>query len=120
MEEWVYKWREDVLEIGEIICLLVEEIKKLFLVLLDEYSFVYISGVVWVNGRLLCNVLISVVKKYGVIFIKGDVILVCEGNYIMGVIVNDEIILVEKVIVIVGVWVNEILKLLGINFLVIF
>ncbi|TKI78827.1 FAD-dependent oxidoreductase, partial [Bacillus cereus] len=71
-------------------------------------------------GRLLRNALISAAKKHGATFIKGDAILVREGNHITGVTVNDETILAEKVIVTAGAWANEILKPLGINFLVTF
>ena len=71
------------------------------------------------NGRLLRNALISAAKTW-CNFIKGDAILVREGNHITGVTVNDETILAEKVIVTAGAWANEILTPLGINFLVTF
>ncbi len=120
MEERAYKRREDAPEIGEITRLSAEETKKLFPALSDEYSSVHISGAARVNGRLLRNALISAAKKHGATFIKGDAILVREGNHITGVTVNDETILAEKVIVTAGAWANEILKPLGINFLVTF
>ncbi|BCC99654.1 D-amino acid dehydrogenase small subunit [Bacillus cereus] len=120
MEERAYKRREDTPEIGEITRLSAEETKKLFPALSDEYSSVHISGAARVNGRLLRNALISAAKKHGATFIKGDAILVREGNHITGVTVNDETILAEKVIVTAGAWANEILKPLGINFLVTF
>ncbi|BAR84108.1 d-amino acid dehydrogenase small subunit [Bacillus thuringiensis serovar tolworthi] len=120
MEERAYKRREDAPEIGEITRLSAEETKKLFPALSDEYSSVHISGAARVNGRLLRNALISAAKKHGATFIKGDAILVREGNHITGVTVNDETILAEKVIVTAGAWANEILNPLGINFLVTF
>ncbi|EEM83478.1 Uncharacterized oxidoreductase yurR [Bacillus thuringiensis serovar huazhongensis BGSC 4BD1] len=120
MEVRAYKRREDAPEIGEITRLSAEETKKLFPALSDEYSSVHISGAARVNGRLLRNALISAAKKHGATFIKGDAILVREGNHITGVTVNDETILAEKVIVTAGAWANEILNPLGINFLVTF
>ncbi|EEM53218.1 oxidoreductase [Bacillus thuringiensis serovar aizawai str. Leapi01] len=120
MEERAYKRREDAPEIGEITRLSAEETKKLFPALSDEYSSVHISGAARVNGRLLRNALISAAKKHGATFIKGDAILVREGNHVTGVTVNDETILAEKVIVTAGAWANEILNPLGINFLVTF
>ncbi|MEC3035051.1 FAD-dependent oxidoreductase, partial [Bacillus thuringiensis] len=89
MEERAYKRREDAPEIGEITRLSAEETKKLFPALSDEYSSVHISGAARVNGRLLRNALISAAKKHGATFIKGDAILVREGNHITGVTVND-------------------------------
>ncbi|MCV5403990.1 FAD-binding oxidoreductase, partial [Escherichia coli] len=83
--------------IGEITRLSAEETKKLFPALSEEYSSVHISGAARVNGRLLRNALISAAKKHGATFIKGDAVLVHEGNHIMGVKVNDETILAEKV-----------------------
>ncbi|BCC12214.1 D-amino acid dehydrogenase small subunit [Bacillus cereus] len=120
MEERAYKRREDAPEIGEITRLSAEETKKLFPALSEEYSCVHISGAARVNGRLLRNALISAAKKHGATFIKGDAVLVREGNHITGVKVNDETILAEKVIVTAGAWANEILNPLGINFLVTF
>ncbi|WIG44334.1 NAD(P)/FAD-dependent oxidoreductase [Bacillus toyonensis] len=120
MEERAYKRREDAPEIGEITRLSAEETKKLFPALSEEYSSVHISGAARVNGRLLRNALISAAKKHGATFIKGDAVLVREGNHITGVKVNDETILAEKVIVTAGAWANEILNPLGINFLVTF
>ncbi|WP_242288792.1 FAD-binding oxidoreductase [Bacillus cereus group sp. BfR-BA-01319] len=107
-------------EIGEITRLSAEETKKLFPALSEEYSSVHISGAARVNGRSLRNALISAAKKHGATFIKGDAILVREGNRITGVTVNDETIVAEKVIVTAGAWANEILNPLGINFLVTF
>lgn len=120
MEERAYKRREDAPEIGEITRLSAEETKKLFPALSEEYSSVHISGAARVNGRLLRNALISAAKKHGATFLKGDAVLVREGNHITGVKVNDETILAEKVIVTAGAWANEILNPLGINFLVTF
>lgn len=120
MEERAYKRREDAPEIGEITRLSAAETKKLFPALSEEYSSVHISGAARVNGRLLRNALISAAKKHGATFLKGDAVLVREGNHITGVKVNDETILAEKVIVTAGAWANEILNPLGINFLVTF
>ena len=119
MEERAYKRREDAPEIGEITRLSAEETKN--------YSQHYQTNIVLfilvvfarVNGRLLRNALISC-EKHGATLIKGDAILVREGNHITGVTVNDETILAEKVIVTAGAWANEILNPLGINFLVTF
>ncbi|MED2793398.1 FAD-dependent oxidoreductase [Bacillus wiedmannii] len=120
MEERAYKRREDAPEIGEITRLSAEETKKLFPALSEEYSSVHISGAARVNGRSLRNALISAAKKHGATFIKGDAVLVREGNHITGVNVNDETMVAEKVIVTAGAWANEILNPLGINFLVTF
>ena len=91
--------------------------KSLFPALSEEYSSVHINGAARVNGRSLRNALISAAKEHGATFIKGDAVLVREGNRITGVTVNDEKIVAEKVIVTAGAWANEILNPLGINFL---
>lgn len=85
MEERVYKRREDVFEIGGIIRLILVEMKVLFFVLLEEYGVVYISGVVWVNGRVFCKVLLNVVIKYGVVVYYEEVLILIEDGVVIGV-----------------------------------
>ena len=110
--EWkseAYKRREDAPEMVKSLAYQLKK-QKLFPALSDEYSSVHISGAARVNGRLLRNALISAAKNMCATLIKGDAILVREGNHITGVTVNDETILAEKVIVTAGAWANEILN----------
>lgn len=120
MEERAYKRREDAPEIGEITRLSKEETKRLFPPLSEEYSAVHISGAARVNGRALRQALINAGKKHGVTFIQGDAALIHEESKIKGVTVNGETMLADQVIITAGAWANEILKPLGVNFLVTF
>ncbi|PGE97665.1 FAD-dependent oxidoreductase [Bacillus pseudomycoides] len=120
MEERAYKRREDAPEIGEITRLSPEETKKLFPPLSEEYGAVHISGAARVNGRALRQSLVNAAKKHGATFIKGDAVLIHENKYVKGVHVNGETVTADQVIVTAGAWANELLKPLGVNFLVTF
>ncbi|WP_026590889.1 NAD(P)/FAD-dependent oxidoreductase [Bacillus sp. UNC437CL72CviS29] len=120
MEERAYKRREGAPEIGEITRLSPEETKKLFPPLSEEYGSVHISGAARVNGRALRQSLVNAAKKHGATFIKGDAVLIHENNYVKGIYVNGETLTADQVIVTAGAWANELLKPLGINFLVTF
>ncbi|WP_243522276.1 FAD-binding oxidoreductase [Bacillus pseudomycoides] len=120
MEERAYKRREDAPEIGEITRLSPEETKNLFPPLSEEYGAVHISGAARVNGRALRQSLVNAAKKHGATFIKGDAVLIHENNHVTGIHVNGEILTGDQVIITAGAWANELLKPLGVNFLVTF
>ncbi|MFT4415493.1 NAD(P)/FAD-dependent oxidoreductase [Fredinandcohnia humi] len=120
MEERACNRRENAPEIGEITRLTVNETQNQFPPLLERYSSVKISGAARVNGRALRNALIQAAKKHGAVFRTGSASLVTNDKNIVGVKVNEEVINANRVIVTAGVWANDILKPLGINFLVSF
>ncbi|MBM7587908.1 D-amino-acid dehydrogenase [Bacillus pakistanensis] len=118
MMERALKRREDAPEIGEITRLSVEETKLLFPPLSAEYSSVYVSGAARVNGRALRQSLVHAAKKNGAAFLQGDAKLLYEGNLLTGIKIGEEELLADGVIVTAGVWSKELLKPLGIDFLV--
>jgi D-amino-acid dehydrogenase len=118
MVERALKRREDAPEIGEITRLSAEKTKLLFPPLSAEYSSVYVSGAARVNGSALRQSLVHAAKKNGTAFLQGDAKLLSEGNQLNGIKIGEEELLADGVIVTAGVWSKELLKPLGIDFLV--
>jgi D-amino-acid dehydrogenase len=110
--------REDAPEIGEISILTPTETKRMFPPLGEEYGSVYVSGGARVNGRSLRNALINAAIKNDAIYLKGNAILVHKNDQITGIQLNDQTVEADLVIVTGGVWANELLHPLGLNFLV--
>ncbi|CAM4288319.1 oxidoreductase [Bacillus manliponensis] len=120
MEERAYKRREDAPEIGEITRLSQEETKRIFPMLSEEYASVHISGAARVNGRALRQALVSAAKKHGAVVRTGDAALIHKDNKVTGITIDGETLFADETIVTTGAWGNELLKPLGINFLVTF
>lgn len=120
MEERAYKRREDAPEIGEITRLSQEETKRIFPMLSEEYASVHISGAARVNGRALRQALLSAAKKHGAVVRTGDAALIHKDNKVTGITIDGETLFADETIVTTGAWGNELLKPLGINFLVTF
>ncbi|WP_129726289.1 NAD(P)/FAD-dependent oxidoreductase [Ectobacillus funiculus] len=118
MEERVHKRRQDSPEIGEVNRLSTTETKALFPLLAEQYSSVYISGAARVNGRALRESLLNAARKHGASILYGSAKLVHKNNRVIGVQVEDRIVLGDQVIVTAGAWANELLQPLGIHFLV--
>ncbi|WP_077618036.1 NAD(P)/FAD-dependent oxidoreductase [Bacillus sinesaloumensis] len=115
MEERAHNRREDAPEIGEITRLNAEKTVELFPPLTNDLSSVHISGAARVNGRELRNALIRSAKHYGAVERKGSAFIVNEGNRIRVKIDNEEIE-AGKIMITAGVWANELLRPLGIDF----
>ncbi len=118
MAERARKRREDAPEIGEIAILSPSETKQLFPPLSEVYGSVYVSGGARVNGRALRESLIRTSIKHGVTFMKGGASLVMEGNKVIGLNLDDSIIMGDQIIVTGGAWSKELLQPLGVEFLV--
>ncbi|MFC0272930.1 NAD(P)/FAD-dependent oxidoreductase [Metabacillus herbersteinensis] len=118
MAERARKRREDAPEIGDITILSPSETKKLFPPLSEEYGSVHVSGGARVNGRALRNALVRSAIKKGAIFLQGDAQLVHKGNRVIGIQLKNETLIADQVIVTGGVWTKDLLKPLGVNFLV--
>jgi D-amino-acid dehydrogenase len=118
MIERAEKRREEAPEIGEIRRLSPEETMAMFPPLSEEYSAVYISGGARVNGRALRDSLVNAASKRGVELVTGNAKLTFENNRITGITINDKVISADKVVITGGAWANELIKPLGIEFLV--
>ncbi|WP_017727801.1 FAD-dependent oxidoreductase [Halalkalibacterium ligniniphilum] len=118
MEERVQKRKEDAPEIGEVSRLSAFETKKLFPLLSDDFYSIHVSGAARVNGRALRDALISGAKKHGANFLHASAELAFEDNHVNGVKVEGSTLYANQVIIASGAWSKEILKPLGIDFLV--
>jgi D-amino-acid dehydrogenase len=118
MEERAHTRRKDAPEIGEITRLSSAETTELFPLLSEDFSAVHVSGAARVNGRELRNALIRAAKHYGAIERNGSASLVKKDKHVTGVKIENEIIEADNIIVTAGVWANDLLQPLGIDFLV--
>lgn len=116
MQKRAVKRREDAPEIGEITLLDHEQAKSLFPPLEAGYQAVHVSGAARVDGRKLCESLISGAEKHGAQVINGDASILHQGKTITGVLVDGEKIHADMVIATNGVWMNHLLHPLGIDF----
>ncbi len=116
MQERAIKRREDAPEIGEIKLLNEQETKDMFPPLADGFRAVHISGAARVDGRALRNAMQRASIKNGATFIKGDAHLVHNKTKVTGVTINKQTIYADMVIVTTGVWANETIKQLGLEF----
>jgi D-amino-acid dehydrogenase len=118
MAERARKRREEAPEIGDIRILTPAETKQLFPPLSEEFGSVHVSGGARVNGRALRESLIRSSIKHGVTFLRGDASIVREETRVMGIKVGSETIFADLVIVTAGAWSKELLRPLGVQFLV--
>lgn len=118
MEQRAYKRRENAPEIGDIKLLNKIETKEAFPLLADDYQSIHVSGAARVNGRLLRQALLRGAKKHGADIRDGDAQVVFETNQVQGVRIKDETLYADTVIATNGIWMNELLKPLDIQFAV--
>nr|WP_226537057.1 FAD-dependent oxidoreductase [Fictibacillus halophilus] len=116
MAERAIKRREDAPEIGEVTVLSPAETQRLFPPIAEEYGSVFVSGGARVNGRSLRNALVSAAVKNGASLLKGEASIIHKNNRAIGIKVEEKTFLADKVIVTAGVWSQELLKPLGVNF----
>ncbi|MET3699686.1 D-amino acid dehydrogenase small subunit [Bacillus oleivorans] len=118
LAERAIKRRQDTPEIGDIQILSPEETKSYFPLLSDEFGAVFVSGAARVNGRALRNALIQSAVQLGAKLLKDDARLDFQGSRVTGVKLKDKKVNADCVIVTAGVWAKDLLKPLGIEFLV--
>lgn len=118
MAERARKRREEATEIGDITILSPAETIQLFPPLSERFGSVHVSGGARVNGRALRESLIRSSIKHGVTFLRGDASIVRDETRVIGVNLESETILADLVIVTAGAWSNELLRPLGVQFLV--
>ncbi|MEC1259713.1 FAD-binding oxidoreductase [Bacillus swezeyi] len=118
MEERAHMRRKDAPEIGEIARLSPAATKRLFPPLADGYGSVHISGAARVNGKALRRSLVNAAQKHGAAVLKGNASLLYEDHRVTGVRADDRTIHADQVLITAGAWASELLKPLGLNFLV--
>jgi D-amino-acid dehydrogenase len=120
MEERAHQRLADTPEIGEITRLSPSETKRLFPPLSEQFGSVHISGAARVNGRALRQSLVNAASKHGAVILQGDATLLFKDNQVIGIQVEGQTLRSNQVIVTVGAWAKELLKPLGVQFLVTF
>ncbi|WP_430788085.1 NAD(P)/FAD-dependent oxidoreductase [Virgibacillus flavescens] len=116
MKKRALKRRVDAPEIGDVTLLNHDQAKELFPLLEADFQAVHVSGAARVDGRKLCKSLINGAQKHGAKLISGHAAILHEEKKITGVQVNKEKIYADSVIATNGVWMNQLLQSLGIDF----
>ncbi|WP_338373157.1 FAD-dependent oxidoreductase, partial [Enterococcus faecium] len=94
------------------------ETKRLFPPLSEDYGSVHVSGGARVNGRALRSSLINAAIKNGVVFHRGEASIVCENKRAVGIKLQDRLLSGEAILDTAGAWSRELLKPIGVEFLV--
>ncbi|MFC0558403.1 NAD(P)/FAD-dependent oxidoreductase [Halalkalibacter alkalisediminis] len=116
MEERVRKRFTEAPEIGEVTRLSPSETKALFPLLSIEFGSIHVSGAARVNGKALCEALISAAQKNGATYIRADAQLAFDGNQVTGIQYEGNTLSANQVLVTAGAWAKELLLPLGIHF----
>ncbi|WP_226671214.1 NAD(P)/FAD-dependent oxidoreductase [Metabacillus litoralis] len=117
MAERAMKRREDAPEIGEVKILSPEETQKLFPLIAEEYSSVYVSGGARVDGKAVRDALVKAAIKNGATFIEDDAVsLLAEDSQIKGVKIREQELTADKVIITGGAWSHQLVEALGMTF----
>lgn len=115
--ERALKRRVDAPEIGQITKLSTAETKKIFPPLAEDFAAIHVSGAARVNGQKIRDALLNGARKHGAKFIEGDANL-RETSQGVVVEIGEKLIHPGKIIITAGIWANEVLRPLNIEFLV--
>lgn len=115
MEQKAYERRVDAPEMGDIKRLSPDETKALFPYATEEYGSLWVSGAARVDGRAIRDALISAAVKLGAKYMTGDAKLLIENSQVVGVDINGEHLLADRVISTGGAWAAELFKPLGLD-----
>lgn len=117
MKERTLKRKLEAPEIGDVNILTSSEATSLFPLLASGYGALHISGAARVNGWALRNALIEASKQIGATFIQSSCTLIKEKDRIKGVKLSDNTtIYADEIVIAAGVWANELLEPLQLNF----
>lgn len=97
-------------EIGELKLLSAEETRKLFPLVSEDYSSLYVEGAARVDGRAMRDALISGAQKLGANVVYGNATL-SEGT----LLVDGEPVEANRIILTTGAWGNELPQTLDID-----
>ncbi|MFD1929234.1 NAD(P)/FAD-dependent oxidoreductase [Sporosarcina siberiensis] len=101
--------------VGKVSRLSPVEAKRLFPPLKDSLSAVHVSGAARVDGRLLIDALKRASIKHGASFVSGEAELLKVDEQIIGVHINGETIISDKIIVAGGAWTPKLFAEFGIE-----
>lgn len=115
MEQKAYERRLDAPEMGEIKRLSPDETRELFPFATEEYGSLWVSGAARVDGQSIRDALISAAVKLGAKRLTGDAELLIENSQVVGVTVDAEDLLADRVVSTGGAWAAELFKPLGLD-----
>lgn len=115
MEQKAYERRLDAPEMGDIKRLSPDETRELFPFATEEYGSLWVSGAARVDGQAIRDALISAAVKLGAKRLTGSAELLIEKSQVIGVTIDAEDLLADRVISTGGAWAAELFKPLGLD-----
>jgi D-amino-acid dehydrogenase len=103
--------QRNALAMGEVTRLAPSEAQSLFPALADRLGAIHIAGGARVDGRLLTAAMVRAAEKRGATVLQGHATPVIQSGRVIGVDLNGERIVAERLIVTAGAWVNQVLNL---------
>lgn len=110
MLERALEKRIDAPEIGELKILTPEETKKLFPLISEEFSSLFVEGAARVDGRAMRDALIGGAKKIGAEIIYGDAE-IADGD----LLIDGKPFKADGIILTTGAWGNELPEKIGVD-----
>lgn len=115
MEQKAFERRLDAPEMGDIKRLSADETRALFPFATEEYGALWVSGAARVDGQAIRDALISAAVKLGAKRLTGDAKLLIESSHVIGVEIDGEHLLADRVVSTGGAWAAELFKPLGLD-----
>ncbi|KAB7669388.1 NAD(P)/FAD-dependent oxidoreductase [Bacillus sp. B1-b2] len=117
MRERTLKRKLDAPEIGDISILTSNEARELFPILTNDFHALHISGAARVDGFAMRNALLEASIVLGARYYQSNARILWDKGRITGVqLQNQTSIYADEVIITAGVWANELLEPLQLNF----
>lgn len=115
MEQKAYERRVDAPEMGDIKRLSPDETRELFPYATEEYGSLWVSGAARVDGKAIRDALISAAVKLGATCLAGDAVLLLDDSLVIGVKLDGQDMLADRVVSTGGAWAAELFKPLGLD-----
>ncbi|TWT04146.1 FAD-dependent oxidoreductase [Planococcus sp. CPCC 101016] len=115
MEQKAYERRVDAPEMGDIKRLSSDETRALFPYATEEYGSLWVSGAARVDGRAIRDALISAAVRLGAKCLTGNAQLLIEDTLVIGVSLDGDPLLADRIVSTGGAWAAELFKPLGID-----
>ncbi|MBT2571714.1 FAD-dependent oxidoreductase [Planococcus sp. ISL-110] len=115
MEQKAYERRVDAPEMGDIKRLSPDETRALFPFATEEYGSLWVSGAARVDGQAIRDALIFAAVKLGAKCLTGNAKLMIESSQVIGVELEGQELLADRVVSTGGAWAAELFKPLGLD-----
>ncbi|MCK8486915.1 FAD-binding oxidoreductase [Paenibacillus sp. MBLB2552] len=116
LEKLALERKREAPEMGEILLLEPDEVKRRFPPLDEGYYGIYVSGAARVDGRALRESLLRAAVRHGATLVRGEAVLLHDGLAVTGVRVGAEEMYADALVVCAGAWAPQLFTPLGLEF----